>query len=144
MGLLRHSLGSLRSDVGEQRRRSRTVKLTATGIALALAAGLAPSAVDAEPLSGADGSTVQREPLQTPETLGDGAVDGLQYADPTEALSIVSPPEASSGGSAQVSYPILIPPGRGITPDLAPPGVSSPAASLSTGTTTCRATRGVT
>ena len=59
-----------------------------------------------------------REPLLTPEQLGAGAIDGLQYADPTEGLSLIDPPVPDTSGSAQLSYPLLVPPGRGVTPEL--------------------------
>jgi RHS repeat-associated protein len=80
--------------------------------------GIVQAPVSAEPAS-AGSSEVDRESLLTPDQLGDGIVDGLQYADPSEGLAMVQPPEADSGGSAQLSYPLVIPPGRGITPDLA-------------------------
>lgn len=64
------------------------------------------------------GDVLPRESLLTPDDLGDGAFDGLQYADPTEGLALIDPPEASSDGSAQLSYPILVPQGRGMTPEI--------------------------
>ena len=60
----------------------------------------------------------RREPIIRPSQLGDPTVDGLQYADPSEGLALVSPPDASSSGTAQLSYPFVIPPGRGITPNV--------------------------
>jgi RHS repeat-associated protein len=80
---------------------------------------VAPISATVDPGAGPGGSTLGREPLMTPEALGDGSVDGLQYADPAEALATISPPEASSDGGAQLGYPLLLPPGRGITPELA-------------------------
>ena len=64
-------------------------------------------------------STIRREPLLTPEAIGDGSIDGLQYADPTENLALVDPPAPNNGGSAQVTYPLIVPHGRGLTPELA-------------------------
>jgi hypothetical protein len=37
-------------------------------------------------------------------------------ANPTEGLAIVEPPEASNDGGAHLSYPLIIPKGRGIRP----------------------------
>src|SRR3954452_7823377 len=69
-------------------------------------------------LGGINDSTLGREPLQTPDTLGDGLLDGLQFADPQEGLAGITPPEAGSGGGANLSYPLAIPSGRGLTPEL--------------------------
>ncbi|WP_153395385.1 SpvB/TcaC N-terminal domain-containing protein [Ornithinicoccus halotolerans] len=93
----------------------------ALGSALAVALVIQPlmPIAGGEPLDGLDGATLGREPAMTPEQLGDGTVDGLQYADPVEGLSLVSPPEASTSGAAELGYPLLLPPGRGITPELA-------------------------
>lgn len=64
-------------------------------------------------------STLRREPLLTPEAIGDGSIDGLQYANPTENLALVDPPAPNNGGSAQLTYPLIVPHGRGLTPELA-------------------------
>ncbi|GLI28356.1 hypothetical protein ARHIZOSPH14_25980 [Agromyces rhizosphaerae] len=64
------------------------------------------------------GEPLARESILTPDELGDGAFDGLQYADATEGLVVVEAPEASSDGGAHLSYPLPIPAGRGITPEL--------------------------
>ena len=69
-------------------------------------------------LSGDSARSVAREPQLQPDQLGNGVIDGLQYANPTEGLAMVSPPVANSGGGAQIEYPFVIPPGRGITPDV--------------------------
>src|SRR5215212_8233730 len=79
---------------------------------------VASYSVAAEPLSATSSRSVAREPQLQPDQLGNGVVDGLQYANPTEGLAMVSPPVANSGGGAQVEYPFVIPPGRGITPDV--------------------------
>jgi hypothetical protein len=55
---------------------------------------------------------------QAPTEHGDSPVDGLQYADPTEGLSIIDAPEANNEGTAKAVYALEIPPGHGITPDL--------------------------
>jgi RHS repeat-associated protein len=70
------------------------------------------------PLGGAASGTLAREPLLTPDELGDGSIDGLQFPDPTEGLVLISPPVASNSGDAEISYPLILPPGRGLTPDL--------------------------
>ena len=88
-------------------------------IALSISLGGLPSvgSVSAT-LSGDSASSVAREPQLQPDQLGNGVIDGLQYADPTEGLALVSPPVANSGRGAQVEYPFVIPPGRGITPEV--------------------------
>ena len=50
--------------------------------------------------------------------IGDGSTTGLQFGDPTEGLALIQPPGASNDGGAHLSYPLLIPKGRGIAPDL--------------------------
>jgi RHS repeat-associated protein len=70
-------------------------------------------------LAGGIEGTLTRQPLSTPEVLGNGALDKLQYADPTEQLALVLPPDSNSQGNATLAHPILIPPGRGgVQPDL--------------------------
>jgi len=71
------------------------------------------------PLGGAASETLAREPLLKPDELGNGSIDGLQFADSTEGLVLISPPEASNSGDAEISYSLILPPGRGITPQLA-------------------------
>src|SRR5436190_4491520 len=70
------------------------------------------------PLGGANDTTLAREPQLTPAEIGDGSTAGLQFADPTEGLALIQPPAASNDGGAHLSYPLLIPKGRGIAPDL--------------------------
>jgi RHS repeat-associated protein len=79
---------------------------------------LAPISANAAPLGGADGQTLPREQLLTPQELGAGSVNGLQYGNPTEGLVLMSPPGPANDGTAQLTYPMSIPPGRGITPSL--------------------------
>ncbi|AXH95673.1 SpvB/TcaC N-terminal domain-containing protein [Ornithinimicrobium avium] len=101
---------------------SRSPRITrALGVAVAASMAVAgltvPVLGTAGPVVAAD-DTLGREAVLTPEQLGTGGLDGLQYADPTEALSLIDPPTAGSRGGASLSYPLLVPPGRGITPDL--------------------------
>ncbi|MFF2275959.1 SpvB/TcaC N-terminal domain-containing protein [Agromyces sp. NPDC058126] len=83
--------------------------LLATG-AFAATGGFGGGAQPGEPLA--------REPMLTPDDLGDGSFDGLQYADPAEGLSLIDAPAASNDGSVQLSYPLIVPQGRGMTPEL--------------------------
>ncbi len=91
-------------------------------ISLLLAATLAITvsrAASADVLGGALASVMGREPQLTPDRLGDGGLDGLQFADPAEGIDLVAPPEPNNQGSAELSHPIWIPPGRGgVQPDL--------------------------
>ena len=48
----------------------------------------------------------------TPQGFGAATVDGLEYADPTEALGIVEAPVPNSDGSVELSYPLGVPPGH--------------------------------
>jgi hypothetical protein len=101
-------------------RWKRIIHITGT---IALVANLLTTAalgtaVSGSPLGGANDTTLAREPQLTPAGIGDGSIDGLQFADPTEGLALVQPPAASSDGGAHLSYPLLIPKGRGIAPDL--------------------------
>lgn len=54
----------------------------------------------------------------SPQDYGAATVDGPEYADPTEALSIIDPPEPNADGSVDLAYPLGVPPGHGITPEL--------------------------
>lgn len=92
----------------------RIAVVTATCLTLVVAF-LAP--VNAEVLGGVEGSTLGREPLVTPTDDSSAAPNDLQYADPTSGLSGIDPPEASSSGDAELSYPIVLPQSR-VTPDL--------------------------
>src|SRR6476620_2849254 len=83
-----------------------------------LTAAASGTAAPASPLGGANGTTLAREPQLTPAAIGDGSTAGLQFADPNEGLALLQPPEVSNDGGAHLSYPLLIPKGRGIAPDL--------------------------
>ena len=54
----------------------------------------------------------------SPKDFGAATVDGLEYADPTEGLSIVEAPVPNSDGSVELAYQLEVPPGHGITPEL--------------------------
>ncbi len=54
----------------------------------------------------------------TPQDFGSATLDALEYADPTEALSIIDAPVPNNDGSVELSYPLGLPPGHGITPEL--------------------------
>ena len=81
--------------------------------------GAGPGTANAAVLGGANERTLGREPQLTPAGIGDGSIDGLQFPDPTEGLALVEPPAATNDGAARLSYPLLIPKGRGIAPNLA-------------------------
>src|SRR5689334_10764616 len=97
---------------------SRARWATLCAVLVAGLIGPVPAASASAPLGGADDSTIPREPLLTPQELGAGSVDGLQYGNPTEGLVMVQPPSASNDGGAHLTYPITVPAGRGITPQL--------------------------
>jgi RHS repeat-associated protein len=97
----------------------RLVLLLLVAVGLAIPVGLQTSVAAEAPVAGSEASTLQREPLLTPQEIGDGAAADLLYADPTENLSQVVPPEANSTGTAQLDYPLVLPKGRGMTPELA-------------------------
>lgn len=101
-------------------RRSTRREVVAVAVTLVLVAGAGAAAAELVGGSGPgdDGQILPREEQVTPADLGDGRVEWLQYADATEGLSLVGAPEPSSDGGAHVSYPLVIPEGRGLTPDL--------------------------
>jgi RHS repeat-associated protein len=98
--------------------RSRWKRVIHIAGAFALLTNLLATTASGSPLGGANDTTLAREPQLTPAAIGDGSTAGLQFADPTEGLALVQPPEASNDGGAHLSYPLLIPKGRGIAPDL--------------------------
>lgn len=98
----------------------RAHRLTFVYVCLLLIVALLPAQASAQLLSGADSSTLAREPQVTPAELGEDRLDGLQYADVTENLDLIAPPEADNQGGAAVSHPLSVPPGRaGVEPALA-------------------------
>ncbi|MDC5697944.1 hypothetical protein OO014_11795 [Intrasporangium calvum] len=101
-------------------RRSRLRRFPAVALALLLALTTgAPAALGATPFGGLVEATLPGTAPTSPQELGEGATADLLYADVTEGLSQIQPPEANAGGSAQLSYPIALPQGRGDTPELA-------------------------
>lgn len=98
------------------RRTFRFVAISAATVGL-IVGTLSPAY--AEALGGIASSTLGREALQTPSDAADASPGDLQYADPTAGLAGIDPPVANSSGDAQVSYPLALPEGRGLTPDLA-------------------------
>ncbi len=102
------------------RRRVRGVPVLGLVGALLASTVVVVSAV-ASPAA-ADPSTgfVDDVPSTTPSNLGDLDLTELQYADPTEALDLIQPPEAGADGGASLAHPLTVPPGRaGVAPDLA-------------------------
>ncbi|CAN97153.1 RhsA protein precursor [Sorangium cellulosum So ce56] len=54
------------------------------------------------------------------QSFDPNAMKGIQLASPSAGVSFIEPPEANGQGTAQLSFPIEVPPGRrGIAPDLA-------------------------
>lgn len=100
------------------RTRSFLFRAAAALCALAMVATTPTVAAADAPLGGAADSTLGSQPLLTPAQLGNGNTDGLQFGDPTDHLALVDPPGVSNDGGAHLSYPLVIPPGRGITPQL--------------------------
>ena len=54
----------------------------------------------------------------TPQEVGEGTTTDLLYADVTEGLAMMNPPEANPSGTAELEYPFQIPKGRGFTPEV--------------------------
>ncbi len=55
----------------------------------------------------------------TPLSFNPTSIRDIQAADPAAAIDLIEPPEANSFGSARLSYPIALPPGRnGLEPVL--------------------------
>lgn len=97
----------------------RRIRLGVFVAAVAVLVVTVPGTGSADPaVSGADASTLQREPQVTPQDLGDGSASDLLYADPTEGLSQVVPPKGDNTGGAKLQYPLVLPKGRGMTPEL--------------------------
>lgn len=100
----------------------RTVKYALIFILTAalLIIGSGPGISHAELLSGANGSTLQREPQQTPDGLGASGLNGLQFADAAAQIDLVQPPTANNQGDAQIAHALSVPAGRaGLQPELA-------------------------
>ena len=99
--------------------RFRRARPIGAAIAVLFAATAAVPAWAATPFAGLLESTLPGTAPTSPQELGEGATADLLYADVTEGLSQVVPPEANAGGSAGLSYPLQLPRGRGDTPELA-------------------------
>ena len=95
--------------------RSRSLLAIGVGVGV-LAASTLP--VLSENPEGVAAEALQPIDPQDPTEHGDSPVDGLEYADPTEGLGIVDAPEPNSDGTVTTSFPIDVPPGHGITPEL--------------------------
>jgi RHS repeat-associated protein len=55
-----------------------------------------------------------------PQSLDSNQFKGMQSASPLTDIDLIAPPQANSSGSARLTYPIEIPPGRqGVEPQLA-------------------------
>src|SRR3954468_18532940 len=100
------------------KRFAGATRVVAVGIAIVLVTGQLPAHAG-QPLGGAGSTTLAREPQLTPSEIGNGRLDGLQFGDATEGLTLVDPPAVSNDGGAHLSYPLVIPKGRGIAPQLA-------------------------
>ncbi|WP_437941583.1 SpvB/TcaC N-terminal domain-containing protein [Sorangium sp. So ce341] len=54
------------------------------------------------------------------QSFDPNAMKGIELASPSAGVSFIEPPEANSRGTAQLTYPIEVPPGRhGLEPELA-------------------------
>ncbi|MHA6512934.1 SpvB/TcaC N-terminal domain-containing protein [Tessaracoccus sp. Z1128] len=96
----------------------RLSALTLSVVVLATGTLNAPPA-QGDLLSGAEPGTLARPGQITPADLGEDALEGLQFADPTENLDLIAPPEADHQGGASVSHPLSVPAGRaGVEPSL--------------------------
>lgn len=94
-----------------------SVRWILLGAVLSIIAVL-PRGTTAEDLAATGDGVVEREGQVTPNELGALGYDGLSYADPTEGMVLIAPPDSNNEGTAELSYPIEIPDGRGIQPDL--------------------------
>ena len=100
-------------------RRTLSTLIAAVTVAAMIAAATTLTS-SAEVVDTASEDVLGREEQLTPQDLGAEEMDGLQFADPTEQLVIIEPPEANNQGTAEVEYPLGLPPGRaGMEPDLA-------------------------
>ncbi|MDO8150871.1 SpvB/TcaC N-terminal domain-containing protein [Isoptericola sp. b408] len=109
--------GPARRERRTAARRWTTATAMAASAALVVTLTAAPGV--AEPLADPAVGTLDDVPGTSPDDLGGVDLAELDYGDPTEALSLVEPPDPTSAGAAQMSYPVLVPPGRaGVEPDL--------------------------
>lgn len=106
------------SPAGLWRLRRRAPWAAGLAVLLATTVGV-PLAGAGMPLGGLIEGTLGNPALSSPQELGEGTTTDLLYADVTEGLSQVAAPEVNSGGTAELSYPLELPQGRGMTPELA-------------------------
>ncbi|GAB3051208.1 hypothetical protein GCM10027053_08200 [Intrasporangium mesophilum] len=97
---------------------ARTAWAAVTATVLALTFGV-PGASGGTPLGGMMESTLPGIAPTSPKELGEATTTDLLYANPTEGMAQVDVPEANSSGTAETSYPLVLPQGRGFTPKLA-------------------------
>jgi hypothetical protein len=91
---------------------------TLLAVGLLVSTMVPPESATADVLGGAADSVLGRPAQAQPGSLGDGSLGSLQYANPTEQMVVMAPPQPNSQGGAQLQHPLLIPGGRGIAPSL--------------------------
>jgi hypothetical protein len=65
-------------------------------------------------------ATISTPDHPTADSFNPNSIKDLKAADPAAGIDLIAPPEASSDGSAHLSFPIWVPPGRlGLQPSLA-------------------------
>ncbi len=82
-------------------RMRKSLRFLAVSVIAGLGVSSLPMAASAESLSGAAGSILARERQLRPGSLGNGALDGLQYGDPTEASTWSRPPRPTIRAAAR-------------------------------------------
>jgi RHS repeat-associated protein len=100
-------------------RSSGSSRAVVVVLVLGLVASGSVAALSQEAVSGIAAEAMTPVDPLAPQDHAAAPVDGLQYADPTEALAIIDPPDANAKGTATASYALDVPPGHAITPELA-------------------------
>lgn len=100
-------------------RSSRSSRAVVVVLVLGLVASGSLAALSQEAVSGVAAEAMTPIDPLAPQDHAAAPVDGLQYADPTEALALIDPPDANAKGTATASYALDVPPGHAITPELA-------------------------
>ena len=77
-----------------------------------------PMATAGSPGGGLFEATLPGIAPTTPQEIGEGTTTDLLYADVTEGLAMMNPPEANPSGTAELDYALQIPKGRGFTPEV--------------------------
>src|SRR5229473_2425132 len=85
--------------------RPSSALTTLLAVSLAASALIPPERARADVLAGTNESVLVRQPQVGAQAQGDGAVIGLQYADPAEQLVVMDPPQPSNQGDAQLQHP---------------------------------------